>query len=312
MRAMRSAPQHHYRIRMARRLAGALSTGVRRTIRCGSPYLVPGLLVALVAFAVMPAAQAQHSPMDAVAAQIADAISHAKQKSVIVFDFSGPDTKVTPLGRVLADDFSAALEKSAPALRVEKRSRISDAIEHGDFALELLSDAGSTLALARELHVDALVMGQLSIARGQATVTVFSYRVPNGESIKGFRVTWPLTEQMEQLTTKDLTEPDSMGGWASFPQGGKNGYTTASCISCAPPDFSREALARKIEGVIELRVVVREDGRIGQIRIVKGLPLGLTAAAIEAVKKWKLTPARGPDRKPAAVQQMIGISFNRY
>jgi hypothetical protein len=189
MRRMRSAQQHHYRIRMARRVAGALSGGVRRAIPCGSPYLVPGLLVALVAFAVMPAAQAQYWPMDATAAQIADAISHAKQKSVIVFDFSGPDTKVTPLGRVLADDFSAALEKSAPALRVEKRSLISDAIEHGDFALELLSDAESTLALARDLRVDAFVMGQLSIDHDNATVVLSSYRVRDAKAIIGYRVT---------------------------------------------------------------------------------------------------------------------------
>ena len=312
MRAMRSAPQHHNGIRMARRLAGALSRGVRRTIRCGNPYLVSGLLVALAACAVLPAAKAQNSPMNAVAPQMADAISRAKQKSVIVFDFAGPDRKVTPLGRALAGDLSAAFEKSAPALRVANRSRISDAIEHGEFVLELVSDADSTLALARNLHVDAFVTGQLSIARGQVTVTVFSYRVRNGEAIKGFRVTWPLTEQMKQMTTKDLTEPDSMGGWAGFPQAGKYGYTSASCIYCPNPQYSREAMENKIQGVVELQVVVREDGRIQDIHIVKGLPFGLTAAAVEAVKKWKVMPATGPDGKPAAVRQLIYVGFSLY
>jgi outer membrane biosynthesis protein TonB len=43
-----------------------------------------------------------------------------------------------------------------------------------------------------------------------------------------------------------------------------------------------------------------------------GLPCGLTAAAIEAVKKWKLAPAKGPDGKPAAVRQMIEVRFNLY
>ena len=59
-------------------------------------------------------------------------------------------------------------------------------------------------------------------------------------------------------------------------------------------------------------MIVTEDGRIGNIRIVKRLPFGLTAAAIKAVKKWKVKPATGPDGKPAAVQQMIQISFNLY
>jgi TonB family protein len=68
----------------------------------------------------------------------------------------------------------------------------------------------------------------------------------------------------------------------------------------------------KIQGVVKLLVVVREDGRIGEIRIVKRLPCGLTAAAIEAVKKWKVKPATGPDGKPAAVQQMVEVRFNLY
>ncbi len=299
MRAMRSAPQHHSRIRIARRLAGVVS------------YFVPRLLVALAAVAAVPAAKAQNSPMNAVAAQIAVAISHAKQKSVIVFDFAGPDTKVTPLGQALADDFSAELEKAAPALRVAKRSLISDAIEHADFALELLSDAESTLALARDLHVDAFVIGKLSIDRGQATVVVSSYRVRDGKPIIGYRVTWFLTEQMKQMTTKDLTEPDPTSDLAGFPKAGKN-YTSAFCIQCPRPNYSREAMEKKIEGVVKLLVVVREDGRIEDIRVLRGLPCGLTAAAIEAVKKWRVAPARGPDGKPAAVRQMIEVRFNFY
>jgi TonB family protein len=116
---------------------------------------------------------------------------------------------------------------------------------------------------------------------------------------------------MKELTTKDLTGPDPTGDLAGFPQAGKN-YTSASCIQCPRPNYSREAAEKKIEGVVKLLVVVREDGRIEDIRILTGLPCGLTAAAIEAVKKWKLAPAKGPDGKPAAVRQMIEVRFNLY
>ena len=46
---------------------------------------------------------AQETAMQAAAAQLADAIVHSKQKEVVVFDFSGPDKKVTVLSERLAD-----------------------------------------------------------------------------------------------------------------------------------------------------------------------------------------------------------------
>jgi len=290
MRRMYSSPEHQNKIRMPRRLLYYSS-------------------FVILLFASIPPARAQQSPLDTAAAQTVDALARAKQKRVVVFDFTGPDTKVTALGRQLADDFSAALEKSAPALRVAKRSRISDAIQHGDFALELLSDAESTLALAQDLHVDVLVMGQLMIDREQATMNVSSYRVRNGKGIAAFRVTWHLTEQMKELAAKDLTAPEPIGYLATFPQAAKNGYAPASCIQCPRPQFSRKAMESKIQGVVELQVVVREDGRIQDILVVKGLPFGLTLAAIKAVKEWRVKPATGPDGKPAAVRQLIEVGF---
>ena len=292
MRGMRVSPEHRHTICLPRRLFYYSS-------------------FAILLLASIPPARAQQSPIDAAAAHTAEALAHAKQKSVIVFDFTGPEAKVTQLGRALADDFSAALEKSAPGLRVAQRSRITDAIQRGDFALELISDAESTLAFAGDLHVDALVMGQLSIDRRQVAVTVSSYRVRNGKGIAALRVTWNLTEKMGELATKDLTAQEPIGDLASIPLAGKN-YTPASCIQCARPEYSRKAMENKIQGVVELQAVVTEDGRIRDIRVVKGLPFGLTLAAINVVKQWKLTPATDPDGKPAAVRQLIEVSFRIF
>jgi TonB family protein len=55
---------------------------------------------------------------------------------------------------------------------------------------------------------------------------------------------------------------------------------------------------------------VTPEGRAKDIKAPKPLPYGLTESAIEAVKKWKFRPATGPDGKPAAVRQVIEISFD--
>jgi TonB family protein len=75
-------------------------------------------------------------------------------------------------------------------------------------------------------------------------------------------------------------------------------------------DFSGRK--KRVQGVVELVAVVGEDGRLTNIAVVKGLPGGLTVQAIEAVKKWRLKPATGPDGKPAAVQQIIEVTFQMF
>jgi len=60
---------------------------------------------------------------------------------------------------------------------------------------------------------------------------------------------------------------------------------------------------------VELTAIVGEDGRVTNISVAKGLSGGLTAAAIDSVKKWKLTPAFGPDGKPAPMHVVLEISF---
>lgn len=45
------------------------------------------------------------------------------------------------------------------------------------------------------------------------------------------------------------------------------------------------------EGTVVLRIELLAEGRIGEIRVVKGLSLGATENAIEAAKKIKFIPA---------------------
>jgi curli biogenesis system outer membrane secretion channel CsgG len=124
------------------------------------------LFVALACPAVLaaiPPAIAQESSLHAAAAQIADALSHSKHETVIVFDFTGPGNKATALGQKLADDFSASLAKSARHFRVEDRSRAADML--ADYRITIATDNDPQLMswLAQNLNAQALVTGQLSL-----------------------------------------------------------------------------------------------------------------------------------------------------
>jgi TonB family protein len=55
------------------------------------------------------------------------------------------------------------------------------------------------------------------------------------------------------------------------------------------PQYPPEALAARIQGEVELRVIVGEDGRVHALHIIKGHPL-LAPAAYNAVRRWEFKP----------------------
>jgi TonB family protein len=286
------------------------------TMRVSRLPLVWLLPVLLAVGAAAPAARAQEAPMNAAAAQMMDAIAHAKQKSVIVFDFSGPDRKITPLGQKLADEFSAALATSAPKLHVKDRSQIPGAIKAKSYPLDFVDWGELAHAFAQDIHVQAFVMGELSIEKDQLNVVISSYRVDTGKNINSVPIAWAISDDDRKMTVENLADvvPPSDPGTvqANYPKAGANGYSHPTCVFCPRVDYTPEALNRKIGGTVELEGIVGEDGQLRDVRILKPLPFGLTTAAIEGVTKWRLKAATGPDGKPAAVRQIVEVSFQLY
>lgn len=66
-----------------------------------------------------------------------------------------------------------------------------------------------------------------------------------------------------------------------------------------------------IQGVVRLRVQFLENGKIGNIYPIGGLPYGATESAIEAAKLIKFQPAMKKG-KPVTVNKVIEYSFTIY
>jgi TonB family protein len=65
------------------------------------------------------------------------------------------------------------------------------------------------------------------------------------------------------------------------------GVTDPRLLKQVRPSYTPDAMRAKIQGFVELEVVVRADGTPGAIRIVRSLdPGGLDVSAIEAVRQW--------------------------
>jgi len=60
-------------------------------------------------------------------------------------------------------------------------------------------------------------------------------------------------------------------------------------ISSVPPVYPPAAKIARVEGVVELEIVVGSTGSVESVNVIRGIPL-ITDAAVHAVKQWKYAP----------------------
>jgi periplasmic protein TonB len=104
-------------------------------------------------------------------------------------------------------------------------------------------------------------------------------------------------------------------GWnigGGVPNAGSGGYGEPACYYMPKAEFTDEAVKVKVQGSVEMTAIVTADGRVTDPHVAKGLGFGLDEKAMEAVRTWRCTPARGPDGKPAAVRVIIEQTFSLY
>ena len=84
----------------------------------------------------------------------------------------------------------------------------------------------------------------------------------------------------------------SNGGTGGGPFRPGTGIEPPTLVREVRPTYTDEARRQSIEGDVKLEIVVLRDGRVGNVRIVRGLGAGLDQKAAEAVRQWRFNPAR--------------------
>jgi protein TonB len=68
--------------------------------------------------------------------------------------------------------------------------------------------------------------------------------------------------------------------------------TAPSLLMEVRPSYTADALHRRIQGSVELELVVTPEGEASHIRVVQSLDPGLDMEAMKAVQRWKFAPGR--------------------
>jgi TonB family protein len=95
------------------------------------------------------------------------------------------------------------------------------------------------------------------------------------------------------------------GGTGGGPYRPGSGIEPPSLFREVKPDYSEEARRRSVEGDVVLEIVVRHDGSVGDVRLLRGIGSGLDQRAIDAVRRWQFTPAH---RRGAPVDVLVEVS----
>ncbi len=86
-------------------------------------------------------------------------------------------------------------------------------------------------------------------------------------------------------------------------------FTAPVVLYTIEPEFSEDARKAKLQGVVMLYAEVDTTGRLRNIRVTRGLGLGLEEKAIDAVKRWRFRPAMR-NGKPVAAPAQIEVNFH--
>jgi protein TonB len=100
----------------------------------------------------------------------------------------------------------------------------------------------------------------------------------------------------------------SGGGFGGGPFRPGSGVEPPRLLREVRADYTDEARRGNIEGEVELEIIVRRDGTVGEVKILRGLRGGLNDRAVQAVRQWRFAPGRMKG-VPVDVVVEVGVEF---
>jgi TonB family protein len=99
--------------------------------------------------------------------------------------------------------------------------------------------------------------------------------------------------------------PGSGGGTGGGVYRPGSGIEPPKLLQEVKPNYTEEARLKHLEGEVVLEIVVRRDGSVGDLRILRGLGGGLNDRALQAVRQWRFSPAK---RLSSPVDVIVEVS----
>ena len=123
------------------------------------------------------------------------------------------------------------------------------------------------------------------------------------------------SRELKDLTVSDVPvaqaptpELSAEGVPIEPPETSDEALAPAALLSKVDPVYPEAARRAGVEGTVVLDAQISAGGRVEEVQVLRGLPLGLSEAAAEAVRHWQYRPARGRSG-PVASHKTVRIVF---
>jgi protein TonB len=84
--------------------------------------------------------------------------------------------------------------------------------------------------------------------------------------------------------------------------------TRPEVISQPRPVYTELARRARVTGTVIVEAIIDQQGNVTNVRVLKGQPMGLDKAAVDAVQRWKFKPAMLAGR-PVKVYYVLTVNF---
>ena len=187
---------------------------------------------------------------------------------------------------------------------------------------QAIANPAVNLTFERNLSLDGTAGKSFVYPDGKGMVQFFAkddriydiraYGAPvNDPRIATFFHYLSLKKQKDAFEISDAVQAESFDTATETVITGKEATTKARLISKPEPIYTRKARSKQITGTVVLKCIFAADGRVTNIRIIEGLPYGLTEQAIEAARKIRFIPAT-KDGKNVSMWMQLEYNFNLY
>ena len=86
------------------------------------------------------------------------------------------------------------------------------------------------------------------------------------------------------------------------------GVTAPTVVKDVKPNYTPDAMRRRVQGLVGMSCVVKADGNVGDCTVTRPLDDALDQEALRVVKQWQFKPGM-KDGQPVAVEVSIEMSF---
>lgn len=87
------------------------------------------------------------------------------------------------------------------------------------------------------------------------------------------------------------------------------GWREPVALRKVPPDYPEEARKARVTGIVVLEAEIAADGKVTDAWELESPSPLLTAAAVEAVRRWEFEPARDAAGQAVAVRYVVTLNF---